>query len=72
MLEGLLVLSLPITFMPTMTGYYAYNHGRSFWRWFVIGLGLPLFSFLLVAMVVRRDEQRRAHQAGGFQCAENA
>lgn len=60
MIEALIVLSLPVSFMPIMTGFYAYNHGRSFWRWFAIGLGLPFFSLMLVAVVVHREQCRQA------------
>ena len=64
MIEALIVLSLPLTFMPMMTGYYAHNHGRSFWRWFALGLGLPFFSLFVIAAVVHRD-QRRARATPG-------
>ena len=59
MIEALIVCSLPLTFLPMMTGYYAYNHGRSFWRWFALGLGLPFFSLFVVAAVVHRDQRRQ-------------
>lgn len=59
MLELLIILLAPLLFLPTMTGYYAHSHGRSFWRWFLVGCGLPFFSLLLVAAVVHRDQRRR-------------
>ncbi len=60
MLEALIVLAAPLLFLPTMTGYYAYSHGRSFWRWFLVGCGLPFVSLLLVAAVVHRDQRRQS------------
>lgn len=59
MIELLTVILAPLLFMPTMTAYYAYSHGRSFWRWFLIGFGLPYGSLLLVAWVVHRDQRRQ-------------
>ena len=38
--EVLIVILTPLFFMPLMTAFLAYNHGRSFWRWFGIGCGL--------------------------------
>lgn len=58
MLELLIILLAPLLFLPTMTGYYAHSHGRSFWRWFLVGCGLPFFSLLVVAGVVHRDQRR--------------
>ena len=63
MIELLTVVLGPLFFMPIMTGYYAYNHGRSFWRWFLIGCGLPFFSLLVVAGVVHRDQRRQQRAA---------
>lgn len=58
MLEALVVLSAPLLFLPTLTGYYAHRHGRSFWRWFLVGCGLPFISLLVAAVVVHRDQRR--------------
>lgn len=58
MLEVLTVLLAPLLFLPTLTGYYAYSHGRSFWRWFLIGCGLPFVSLFVVAGVVHRAQRR--------------
>lgn len=60
MLEALLVLTAPLLFLPTMTGYYAHSHGRSFWHWFLVGCGLPFFSLLVVAAVVHQDQRRQS------------
>ena len=60
MLEALIVIAAPLLFLPTLTGYYAYSHGRSFWRWFLVGCGLPFLSLLIVAVTVQQDQRRRA------------
>ncbi|MGY2134273.1 hypothetical protein ACW9KT_18720 [Hymenobacter sp. HD11105] len=57
-MEVLIALLSPILFMPTITGYMATSHGRSFWRWFGIGCVLPYFSLLLITCVVYRDQRR--------------
>ena len=45
---GALVLFAPIT------GYIAASYGRSFWRWYGIGLLLPFFSmFVAIFMAIR-------------------
>ena len=66
MIEALIVRSLPLTFLPLLTGYYAYNHGRSFWRGFALGVGLPFFSLLVVAATGHRDQRRRARALAGL------
>lgn len=42
----------------TLTGYYTHSHGRSFWRWFLLGCGLPFLSLLVVAVVVHQGHRR--------------
>lgn len=63
MIELLTVTLGPLFFMPIMTGYYAYSHGRPFWRWFLLGCGLPFISLFVVTIVIHRD-QRRQREAG--------
>ncbi|MCI1189258.1 hypothetical protein MON38_17675 [Hymenobacter sp. DH14] len=58
MLEALIVILTPLFFMPLMTAFMAYNHGRSFWRWFGIGCGLPYVSLFVIMFVVHRDKKR--------------
>ncbi len=58
-----------VLFVPLLTGYAAYTHGRRFWLWFGLGLVLPVISlaFLTVLLAIRRldpgerllDEARR-------------
>ena len=45
-----------VVLVPLLTGYAAYAHGRGFWLWFSLGLGLPVVSlaFLTVLLAVRR------------------
>lgn len=62
MIELLTAILGPLFFLPLMTRYYAYSHGCPFWRWFLIGCGLPYVSLFVVAWTVRRD-QRRQRQA---------
>jgi hypothetical protein len=60
MLEALIAILTPLFFMPLMTAFLAYNHGRSFWRWFGIGCALPYVSLFVVMAVVRRDQKKLA------------
>jgi hypothetical protein len=64
MLEALVVILTPLFFMPLMTGFMAYNHGRSFWRWFGIGCGLPYVSLFVIMFVVHRDKKKPALAQG--------
>lgn len=60
MLEALVVILTPLFFMPLMTAFMAYNHDRSFWRWFGIGCGLPYVSLFVIMFVVHRDKKKLA------------
>ena len=60
MIEALIVMLMPLSFMPIMTAFRAYGHGRSFWRWFGVGCALPYVSLFVVMFVVHRDEKRPA------------
>ncbi len=37
--------------IPTISGYYAYTHGRSFWLWFCVGLCLPIVSYFILLLL---------------------
>jgi len=37
--------------IPTLSGYYAYTHGRSFWLWFAFGLLLPVISYIILLLL---------------------
>ncbi|GAB3586076.1 hypothetical protein [Hymenobacter daeguensis] len=62
----LILLVSALVFAP-ITGYIAYNYGRSFWRWFAIGMVLPFVSvFIALGMAMREkwaeekaEQQRR-------------
>ncbi len=45
---GALVLFAPIT------GYIAASYGRSFWRWYGLGVVLPFFSMFVAIFVAIR------------------
>ena len=49
--------------MPTLTGYYAHSHGRSFWRWYALGVLLPLVSVFVAMAVAARDQVREESRA---------
>jgi hypothetical protein len=55
-IDMLLVMAVAISFIPIMTGYCAYSHGRSYWLWFALGWLLPIVSFLLLLALVARDQ----------------
>ncbi|ALW85738.1 hypothetical protein AUC43_11945 [Hymenobacter sedentarius] len=53
-LEIILVLVGALVLFAPITGYIAASYGRSFWRWYVIGLLLPFFSmFVAIFMAIR-------------------
>ena len=60
MLEAFIVILTPLFFMPLMTAFMAYNHGRSFWRWFAVGCGLPYVSLFVIMFVVHHDRKKLA------------
>ena len=43
---------------PAVTGYAAYNYGRSFWLWFTIGCFLPVVSYLVLVAIIFWDERK--------------
>jgi uncharacterized membrane protein YfcA len=61
LLRTLLILAVSALVFAPITGYIAYNYGRSFWRWFGIGMVLPfvsVFVALFMAMRERAAEER--------------
>jgi MFS family permease len=62
-----LIFTVSLLVFAPITGYIAYNYGRSFWRWFGLGLVLPFVSVFIALFVAMRekyveekaDEQRR-------------
>lgn len=44
--------------IPTVLGYFASAYGKSFWRWFAIGLFLPVISYFLLLTVLYINERK--------------
>ena len=42
---------------PLLSGYAAYQYGRSFKIWFLIGCVLPIVSFILLVALIYWDEK---------------
>jgi len=59
----LIILVSALVFAP-ITGYIAYNYGRSFWRWFGLGMVLPFVSVFIVLFMAMREQlaEERAGQ----------
>ena len=67
LLRLLLIFTVSLLVFAPITGYIAYNYGRSFWRWFGLGLVVPFFSVfiaLFVAMRERKAEDEADIRAG--------
>jgi phosphotransferase system glucose/maltose/N-acetylglucosamine-specific IIC component len=54
--DMIFVMAVAISFIPILTGYCAYNYGRSFWLWFALGWVLPLASFFLLTALIMREQ----------------
>jgi energy-coupling factor transporter transmembrane protein EcfT len=50
-----LIFTVSLLVFAPITGYIAYNYGRSFWRWFAFGLLLPFFSVFVALFMAMRD-----------------
>lgn len=57
--DFVLVLMLFFLSIPTITAYFAYSYGLSFWKWFMIGCCLPLFANILLICRVKNYEKIR-------------
>ena len=55
-IDMIFAVAAAVSFIPILTGYCAYSHGRSFWLWFALGWGLPIISFFLLLALVAQDE----------------
>ena len=42
---------------PMLNGYCAHQYGRSFGLWFMIGMVLPIASFIVLAIILSLDEK---------------
>lgn len=54
-LDIFLLIFLFYLSIPTVVGYFAYAYGRSFWGWFWLSCFLPIFSHILLYILVSRD-----------------
>jgi len=55
MIEAFVAILTPLFFMPLMTAFMAYSHGRSFWRWFGLGCALPYVSLFVVHRSMKKQ-----------------
>jgi high-affinity Fe2+/Pb2+ permease len=65
LIKTLIVLVAAALVFAPITAYIASSHGRSFWRWFGVGMVLPFVSvFVAVFMAIRSQqaEKRAAEQ----------
>ena len=62
-LRIVLILAVSALVFAPITGYIAYSYGRSFWRWFGIGMVVPFFS-VFIALFIAMREQLAEERAG--------
>lgn len=62
-LRLLLIFGVSLLVFAPITGYIAYNYGRSFWRWFGLGLLLPFVSVFIALGMAMRDKYREEKAA---------
>lgn len=55
-IDFLLVGFVFMLIIPTVSGYYAYMHGRSFWLWFFIGCCLPVISYFILLLLPSKKD----------------
>jgi hypothetical protein len=63
-LDTLLILTGALLVFAPITGYIAASHGRSFWRWFGLGMVLPFFSVFVALFVAIRTQMAEDRAAG--------
>ena len=56
MLRLLLIFAVSLLVFAPITGYIAYNYGRSFWLWFGLGLVVPFVSVFIILFVAMREQ----------------
>lgn len=56
-LRLLLIFAVSLLVFAPITGYIAYNYGRSFWRWFALGLVVPFFSVFIALFMAMRERK---------------
>lgn len=57
LLRLLLIFTVSLLVFAPITGYIAYNYGRSFWRWFGLGIVVPFFSVFIALFVAMRERK---------------
>lgn len=62
-LRLLLIFGVSLLVFAPITGYIAYSYGRSFWRWFGLGMVLPFVS-VFIALFMAMRQQLAEEQAG--------
>ena len=55
-IDILLVLVGALLLFAPITGYIAASYGRSFWRWFGLGLLLPFVSVFIILFLCMREQ----------------
>jgi Trk-type K+ transport system membrane component len=61
------VLFCVILWLPLVTGYCAYSYERSFWLWFTLGCTLPGLSFIVLVLLLWREQR-----SPGYRLVEEA
>ncbi|MBD2720596.1 MULTISPECIES: hypothetical protein [Hymenobacter] len=61
-LRFVLVFAVSLLVFAPITGYIAYNYGRSFWRWFAFGMVVPFFSVFVALFVAMRERAAEEKQ----------
>jgi len=69
LLRILLILAVSALVFAPITGYIAYNYGRSFWRWFGIGMVLPFVSVFVALFMAMRERAAEGGERGDRRAA---
>lgn len=68
LLRLIAILVLAALIFAPITGYLAATRGRSFWRWYGLGILLPFVSMFVILFIAMRaelvDEKARQRPAG--------
>ena len=63
-IEIILVFGGALLIFAPITGYIAASRGRSFWRWFGLGMVLPFVSMFVALFVAMRSQWAEEKAAG--------
>ena len=62
MIVDAIIVGLIFYFMfPLLTGYCAFQYGRSFGVWFAVGCVLPVISFFILFFLISWNEKTTPH-----------